>query len=151
MKEKDLRQPVEKWLEYCGYWVIHEILIGGYCDILGVRFETRIGRRIPNIVDTIAIELKLTNLSQALSQAKTYSHYVTRAYVAMPEDRINHMRGSTIAKVQETGIGLISVKNHLVTVVLKAPVGAYYSKSLTYPEWNKRHKRNLWRRTKRYR
>jgi hypothetical protein len=116
MLERELRSPVEAWLEDRHYWVIHEILIGGYCDLYGVCFQPREGRRIPKPQTTAAVELKLEDFGGALHQACLYSHYANYTYIAMPARRFSKMRDKTADRAIGEGIGLLAVGEDSVDV-----------------------------------
>lgn len=142
MLERELRTPVEAWLESRGYWVVHELLIGGYCDLYGVSFGPREGRRMPRPQATAAVELKLEDFGGALHQACLYSHCANHTYIAMPARRFAKMLDKTLARATSKGIGLLAVGAG-VEVVVEAELKPF--------EMRKNLWKKTWRRTKRYR
>jgi len=139
MKERDLREPVARWLADQGHGVAYERLLGGYCDVLGFRFAERIDRRIPSLLDLIAVELKLDRITEAISQARAYARNGALSFVAMPSDRCARVRQDTLRAFTNARIGLLSVGPD---VGVAAIMPGYY--------WNlERHgaqiKRKIWR------
>lgn len=111
MKERDLREPVADWFREQGYECAYERFFpSGYCDILAFRFAPQTSRRIPDLLEAIAVELKLDDIGTALYQAHGYWWGGARSYVAMPLERCRRMRVSTIDRFFDQGIGLLAVK-----------------------------------------
>ena len=117
--EKVLRPVVEGWLQTRGYYVAHEIMICGYCDLVGCRWHKRIGRRIPIMSKIVTVELKIRDISGVLYQAKNNCYYVDYSYAAMPMSKCKSMRYATLYKFKEEGIGLLGI-NHCVNIVIPA-------------------------------
>ena len=109
MTEKDMRQPVVDWLHDHGFEDAHEVWTGAWCDIVGFRFAPRVGRPIPRLREVIAIELKVSNVSQVIFQARGNKLVVNASYAAMPFERCRRMRLTTRAQFAKNGIGLLSV------------------------------------------
>ncbi len=109
MVENDMRPSVVMWLNRNGYYDAHECLIGGYCDIIGCLWEERVGRRIPQLLETIAIELKMRKISEVISQAKGNHYHTNLSYCAMPAGFVERMRLQSKQKFRDAGIGLLSI------------------------------------------
>lgn len=109
MTEKQMRPIVEAWLEEQGWDVAHEIMLGGYCDLVGFRFGERQGRRMPPLLRAIAVELKITDVGGVFDQAQSNQRFVHESFAAMPDSRIERMRPETIRKFKLWGIGLLAV------------------------------------------
>lgn len=109
MIERDMRPAVTEWLRSRGYTVAYEIYIcGGYCDVVGFRFAKRIGRRIPELIDCVTVELKVRDFAGVLHQGINNS-YVCPSYVAMPKSVLRTARKQTIQKFVQKGVGILSV------------------------------------------
>ena len=89
--------------------VFEVYLAGGTCDIVGVQFSDRIGRRIPSIKQLVSVELKMDDVAGVLHQCSNNRNRVSECWAAMPADRINRMRKSTVDKFIEAGVGLLSI------------------------------------------
>lgn len=110
MKERDLREPVTNWFQKQGYECAYERFFpSGYCDIVAFRFAPRTSRRIPKLLEIIAIELKLDDVGTALWQAKGYGYSGARPFVAMPLLRCKRMKGITLHRFRDAKIGLLAV------------------------------------------
>lgn len=134
-KEKDMLKTVEAWLYertdfiaaefgcgYCNRYVAD--IVGMACDVNAVRRMKRTapmgrgrikkllangGMYLNNIKNLIAVELKLDNFPQAYFQAKMYSQFGFRSYIAMPRgtwDRVGHIRREVM---KNDGLGFIEV------------------------------------------
>lgn len=141
-REFDMRRPVKNWLFANGYlsavefWLHH----GGITDIVAGRYAERTSRSIPKLLDVMAIELKMHDVSGVLGQAIANSR-VCASYAAMPTERIRKMRGRTIERFERHGIGLLAVDSH-VTPVLTAK-----SDVMNITE---SARKQLWRRVRQY-
>lgn len=111
MLEKELREPVTKWLQSKGYDVVVEFLLGHFVDMIGCKFGERIGRRIPPLIYTVSVELKLYDVGGVILQARNNRLFVNESWAAMPENRISKMVEKSFLKFGRTQIGLLSVKN----------------------------------------
>ena len=110
LQERDMRPAVEAWLKARGcQYVVYEVLIGGYCDMVGVEFEKQEGRRIPKAIQIIAVELKLENATAVIRQARGNSHAVDQSYAAMPYERCERMTFKTRKRFVDARVGLLSV------------------------------------------
>jgi len=145
MVENDMRQAVVHWLEAQGMEVFHECVVThGICDIVGVRFAPRTGRRIPPLVWSVAVELKLARIGEVIAQARGNMYGVCASFAAMPADRCRRMtRNSTLAFVG-AGIGLLSVDVAAGTVKsCISPVAVNDGREQQHaPRWWRWHKRN---------
>jgi hypothetical protein len=114
MLERDMREPVEKWFRDQGYDTAFERLFpSGYCDVLAYRFAPRTSRRIPWLLEVVAVELKLKDVPTAICQARGYAWGGARSFVAMPSERIQKMRASTVERFAKNDVGLISVGDQI--------------------------------------
>jgi len=109
MKEKDFQPAVEMWLKNLGYRVARECMISGYCDLIGSKWSERIGRKKPQLLETMAVELKVRDMVGVISQAKANHYQCTYSYAAMPLDFCNRMRPQSKNRFEDAGIGLIGV------------------------------------------
>ena len=118
MKERELRDPVADYFLRQGYECAFERSFpSGYCDVLAFRFAPQTSRRIPELLEVIAVELKLDRIAQALSQARGYAWCGARSFVAMPEDRCRKMKPQTIERFRKQNIGLLSVNGSVEMLV----------------------------------
>lgn len=120
MIENDMRPHIVNWLLRNGYEDAHECQIGGWCDVAGFRFATRVGKPLPALLDVVAVELKMLDVATVISQAVGNQHHVNASYAAMPLDRCNRMRGATLDKFHNAGIGLLAVDGSNVSVLIPA-------------------------------
>ena len=111
--EKTLRPIVETWLQKWGYYVAHEVMMCGYCDLIGCKWEERIGRRIPAIQEIVAVELKIRDTTGVLQQAKINQSVADYSYAAMPLDLCARMKPKNRQRFTEVGIGLLAVSTLL--------------------------------------
>ena len=120
--ENDMRPAVVKWIRNSGYVCDgRECLLGWYCDVVGWKFAPRNGRRIPELRSLVAVELKLSRISEAVDQASVYRGYATETWVAMPERTCERMTEKSRAKFHEHGCGLLSVSDTGEVVEAIAP------------------------------
>jgi hypothetical protein len=112
-----LRPPVAQWLHSQGMNPVFEVMLGGCCDVVGVRWGVRVGKRIPAIIETHAVELKLHDVAGVIRQARWNRHGVTFSWAAMPSERFTKMRPGTLAQFEEWGIGLLEVGKDVVVRV----------------------------------
>jgi len=117
MKEKELKPIIADWLQNKNYYCIYELLLGGYCDVVACKWNERVGRKVPKLIDVIAVELKLDDVSGVIRQAVSNKYYVNESYAAMPKSRINKMREGTLNKFKQAGVGLLSVGDGVEEVV----------------------------------
>jgi len=143
MTEKEMRPIVELWLQNRGYYVAHECLLSAYCDLIGCKWAERIGRRIPSMLEITTVELKVKDVKGVLYQANNNSYYVDYSYAAMPLQKCESMRTSTLNKFKEEGVGLLGV-NDCITVIIKARKNEInHNQTICRRLWNHRlrHKR----------
>lgn len=117
MLEAELRPAVHAWLVNQGLTVIYEFQMGGYCDMVGVKFARRAGRGVPPATDAVAVELKLSDVAGVIVQAKGNRHSVRASCAAMPWSRVAKMRGKTREQFREAGIGLLAVTENPAGVI----------------------------------
>ena len=115
--EKILRPKVEAWLKKQGFYVAHEVMLSGYVDLTGCKWAQRIGRRIPPIIELMAVELKISDIKGVLRQAKNNSYFTDYSYAAMPCEKCESMRGKTLERFENFGIGLLGVNNSVKVII----------------------------------
>lgn len=109
--EKDMRPAVMRWAISNGFVPVFEFMLSHAADVVCGKFGERTSRRIPPLLETVAIELKLHAYSEAIYQAKHNSYFVDRSYVAIPSFRWRIMRDDTKQKFSDAGVGLLGVDN----------------------------------------
>lgn len=107
--EKEMKQPVTKWLQERGLEAGYELMITGYADVIGFKFAERIGKPVPKLECVIVIELKLRDIKGVFRQARTNKYRVGSSWVAMPEDFCEHISPDWLDRFREEGIGLLAV------------------------------------------
>jgi hypothetical protein len=118
MTEKELRPVVTKWLEQMGYYVAHEVMLCGYCDVIACLWGERETRKIPTLHEIIAVELKISDIQGVLSQARNNKYCAHRSVAAMPFDFTQRMRPSSIKQFEDAGVGLLGVNDSVHWVVI---------------------------------
>jgi len=122
MKERELREPVADWFREQGYECAYErFFASGYCDILAFKFAPQTSRGVPDLLEAIAIELKLKDVGTALYQAHGYWWGGARSFVAMPLERCDKMRESTRQRFRDMEIGLLAVSPDGIVQLEPAP------------------------------
>lgn len=117
--ENDMRPAVEAWLRSNGYEVVHEIMLCCYCDLIGLRYAERVGRRIPPLECVAAIELKIRAIAEVRWQAEQNRRYAHYSYAAMPASLCDRMRAKTLKSFEDLGLGLLAVGDEAVEVVVQ--------------------------------
>ncbi len=115
--EKELREPVVAWLKSRGYLVAVEFQIWHMADLVAGRYDVRIGRKAPRLLETAAVELKLHDVAGVLSQARENRSQVDWSYCAMPVGRVEKMKMVTLEMFRYQGVGLLSVGDEIREVV----------------------------------
>lgn len=116
--EKEMRRPVIDWLASNGFCTAVEFLLcAGYCDLVAGRYAPRLTRAVPELMETIAVELKLHNVAAVVRQAANNRGQCDWSYCAMPADRCKRMQRRTLDKFRREGVGLLSV-GHTVEIIL---------------------------------
>lgn len=120
--EKEMQVPVITWLESQGFVCTRELCSLSYnpIDIVGGRFGQRVSRRIPPLLEAVAIELKLHDINGVLRQSVRNRGCVERAFAAIPASRCGKLKPEWIARFVGEGVGLLSVTAELVTEILPA-------------------------------
>jgi len=122
MTEKILTPIVAEWLQGQGYYVACEVMLCGYCDLIGCKWEERIGRRKPPMQEIIAVELKIKDIRGVLYQGKSNKRVADYSYAAMPLEFCAKMRPQTLDLFKKIGVGLLGVDLVLgVNVIIPAP------------------------------
>lgn len=137
--EKEMKQPVTKWLQERGFEAGYELMIAGYADVIGFEFAERIGRPVPKLERVMVIELKLRDIKRVFEQARTNKYHVGESWVAMPEDFCEHISPTWLDRFREKGIGLLAVGDS-VSIVFP-PVGGN-SNGEAFGKWLQK---KLWR------
>jgi len=68
----------------------------------------------------MAVELKIKDIAGVLYQAETNCCVADFSYAAMPLQFCQKMRGGTIEKFKNKGIGLIGVSQFTATIIIQA-------------------------------
>jgi hypothetical protein len=136
-KEKEMLLAVQDWLSpqitiaveefRCGFQgLFTPDIVGIKCDSLeiqGIERSTPKSRgEIRRLIgqgelfemyahDLIAVELKLNNFPEAYFQAKMYSWYGFRSYIAMPDEVFSGMKHIRKEVMRNDGIGFLSVSD----------------------------------------
>lgn len=111
MIENEMRPAIVNWLNRNGYYDGHELLIGGYCDVIGGKFDERVGRRKPDMGEMICVELKMRDIAGVIYQAKGNHHHCNLSYAAMPMDFCLRMMWQSHKKFSDAGVGLLGIIN----------------------------------------
>ena len=117
--EKDMTPIVAAWMREQGLLVRPETMLWSLCDIVGCalnvdRLELRLGRRQgwrPLQDRIIAVELKLSRVTDVLHQAYNNLSWVDESYAAMPVGIARRVYGRKERwdKYWRHGIGLLAV------------------------------------------
>lgn len=143
MREFDLRQPICEYLLERDYFPAVEFwLHNAITDIVAGSYELRVGRSIPRLRRTVAVELKLERVGEVLEQAKANASRCDWSYAAMPTRRIERMRASTFERFKQLGVGLLQVGEDGTTREVIRPV---HQGSLSN---DSREAKQLWRRVR---
>ena len=118
--EKAMRPIVETWLQEEGYYVAHEVMLSGYCDLVGCKWAERVGRKIPSMLKIMAVELKIRDIRGALYQGKNNTWFADYSYVAMPLQKCEKMRQAKLQLFESVGVGLLGVSKG-VKIIARAP------------------------------
>lgn len=108
-RESDMRPAIIDWLNARRCKVLHECVAMGNCDVVGVRFAERHGRRIPPLENLITIELKMRDVAGVIRQAEKHVGVANGSFAAMPLERCQRMRDSTRERFWQAGVGLLAV------------------------------------------
>lgn len=136
MTERDMRPAVDAWLRQRRCAVLHEVLMLGNCDVVGVRFSERTGRLIPSVELAVAVELKVADVASVIWQAQEHVKCVHESYAAMPGLRCDAMRSVTLNRFRAAGVGLLAIDSGHVEVIVIPRTG----------NWDERLRKRLWRR-----
>ena len=123
--EAALYPPIARWLTSCGYICWRDVsYLGRWIDLFAERSDGR----------TIAVELKVTDWSRGLRQARLVQPAVTDAYVAVWAPYV-HRAQSEEARIRfaETGVGLLAVNGNCEEVLAPSPGAANYGRWIQRP------------------
>lgn len=144
IKEGALRKPVALWLSGRGYIPVFEMVTSGICDVMAGLFAPQSGRYVPNILQIIAVELKLHDVAGVLYQAEQNTHHSNYSWAAMPAARVAKMSPKTLEKFRASGVGLLSVGEGTsktgIDVVLESPL------NIISLETQLHYRQKIWRR-----
>lgn len=140
MREKEMRQPVADWLASQRYRAVVEMVTAHIADMIGVRYAPSVERRRPEALETIAVELKLSDVAGVLRQCERNKCAVETSWAAMPEAAVAKMLARTLDKFRNAGVGLLSVGSE-VRIIVEAVVS-----DQVLPWKAARLKKNHWRR-----
>lgn len=143
VSERFMRRAVCDWLVSQGLTPVFEVHLGTHlCDFVGFEFGERVGRKIPPLLRTLAVELKLDDIAGVLRQCKACRYRLHAAYAAMPAERCQRMKKKTLTKFTEVGVGLLAVSES-VEMVLPAmhcdpQVGGWWKVAIPRRLWRRR-------------
>lgn len=123
--EKEMKQPVTKWLQERGFEVGYELMITGYADVIGFEFAERIGRPIPQLQRAVVVELKLWDVKGVIRQARTNKYRIGESWAAMPKDFCDKMSRVWYDRFVLEGIGLLSVDEEEEVRIVIRPSGSF--------------------------
>jgi len=118
MIENEMRPAVTQWLNRNDYDDAHECLLGGYCDVIGCKWDERVGRKPPDLLETIAIELKMRDIQGVIMQAKGNHYHANLSYCVMPQDFILKMRPQSLQNFKDAGVGLLTWLNGCIGIII---------------------------------
>ncbi len=105
MRETELAKPVADWMRSQGYTVYAEVPLFGRClDFVGIKER-----------NIICVELKISLTKYLIRQAYTNQLITTEVYVGVG----TKPRKTSIDLCRKYGLGVLSVKNNTVTIMLK--------------------------------
>jgi len=143
MREAEMLPAVETWLREQGCVSLPETKLAWHlCDVVGVKFAERTGRRIPAIETVIAVELKVNDLAGVRRQTAANGPYAHYSWAALPAERVLRMAKRSLASFLSKGIGILAVDVAAGTVEMYQYT---FSWTMT-PEISDRRRRNFWRR-----
>lgn len=136
-REFEMRTIVVSWLSEMGFLSAVEFYIHHMADIVGGRFGPRPSPgRVPPLVESIVVELKLHDIAGVIFQAKQNRHQMHKSYCAMPTEACEKMRPQSFDKFRTAGVGLLSV-GEVVNEIIEPKPGDGPVASI---------EKNLWRR-----
>ena len=108
IRETDLAKPVADWMRSRGYTVYAEVPLFGRClDFVGIKE-----------MEVVCVELKTSLTKYLVRQAYTNQLVTTEVYVGVG----TKPRNTSIELCKKYGLGILSVKNGSVIVVLKPTI-----------------------------
>lgn len=135
MKEFDLRKPVCRWLLERGLSPVLECQSLNNCDVVGVKFI----ERPLQLVEMVAVELKLKDLAGVLRQCERNDYHSTETWAAMPLEFARKHRESFVQR----GYGLVGI-NGESCVELVQPI-RHEARNLTRWKSAMRRRRDEWK------
>lgn len=140
--EKEMQAAVIAWLRAQGFICTRELCTPNYnpMDIVGGRFGQRIGRRVPPLLEAVAVELKMIDSGGVLKQAINNRRFVERSFAAMPAERCAKLNRKSTERFISEGVGLLAVAEDYVVEMIPA-TRSIGTNEHTY--------KNLWRKLRR--
>ena len=123
MTEREHLMPIiVKHFNSLGYYCVLECMVAGYCDVVACKWSERVGRRIPTLLDAIAIELKISNIASVISQSHWNLYHVNASYAAMPLEFCRKMKNKSLEAFKDKGVGLLGVDTEIreVTTIIES-------------------------------
>ena len=113
---------VVKHFHSLGYYCVLECMVAGYCDVVACKWSERVGRRKPALLETVAIELKISDIAGVISQAYWNLYHANASYAAMPLDFCRKMRNKSLEAFKDKGVGLLGVNTETgeVTTIIES-------------------------------
>lgn len=137
MKEFGLRIPVCCWLMSRGLSPVLECSSLRHCDIVGIRFEGKPLR----LTEMVAMELKLSNVSEVIRQCLCHVERVNETWAAMPMA----VALRSVDRFAETLIGLLGIDGAGKCHILNPALGAKDCDLLPWKNLIRRRTEYVWR------
>ncbi len=134
--EKQMRPIVESWLQRQAYYVAHEVMLCGYCDLIGCRWAERIGRRIPSMLEIVSVELKISDIKGVRHQAQVNKIRADYSYAAMPIKKCETMRPQSLQGFRDLGVGLLGVDENVHIIIEAQRNEIQHSSDVCRRLWN---------------
>ena len=117
-----MREQAKAFLLERGFLPVVEFWLAGYgpADVVGGKFGPRTGRRVPDLLEVVAIELKLDDVAGVVAQAVRNRVHADWSFAAMPAERVAKMRPTTLELFTINQIGLLAFGERVVEII--API-----------------------------
>ena len=123
MIENEMRPAIVNWLNRNGYYDAHECCVqavGYYCDVIGCLWADRFGRRKPELLELVCVELKMRDIKGVIRQAEGNHYQCNMSFCAMPAAFILKMRPQSRQQFIDAGVGLIAVGGNQAWVEIQS-------------------------------
>lgn len=117
--ERELRKPVADWMRAQNLQPVVEMVTSHIADMIGIEYAERVGRKRPEAIRVVSVELKLLDIAGVIRQASTNRLYTDASFAAMPVEIVERMLPKTIGKFRAAGVGLLAVDGDEVRVVIE--------------------------------